>query len=442
MPVDVEIALKQINAKLRQYRKYDAYYEGNHDVRFSGEKFRRAFEGIFREISDNLCPAVVDTLADRLQPVGVSHENKEVSKRVWDIWERNRMDERAGFIHQEAVKQGDAYAIVWPEGNEARIHPNLAIQTTVHYSEDDGDNIDWAAKVWQLESDHYRLNMYYADRIEKWITTSPMKDRLPDKASSFREHEAPVQNTFNRVPVFHFANNRGIVPWGRSELKQIIPLQDALNKSFMDLIVAGEFQALPQRWATGLEIPTDPLTGKKVNPFEPGGLWATATDTVKFGQFEPANLTQILSTQNDLRLEIARVSGTPPHYLMLNSGQFPSGEALRVAEVRLIRKVEDRQKSFGNVWEDILTFCSTIEGISSEGISVEWEDAAPVSEKEQAETAILKQEAGISQRQALREMGYDDDEIGEMLIEGELKAEQAAERQAQMFDRGLVDLSA
>ena len=55
------------------------------------------------------------------------------------------------------------------------------------------------------------------------------------------------------VPVVPFPN-LGEGSFGMSELRDVVPLQDALNKTLLDMLVGSESQALPQRYALGLEI--------------------------------------------------------------------------------------------------------------------------------------------------------------------------------------------
>ncbi len=65
--------------------------------------------------------------------------------------------------------------------------------------------------------------------------------------------EAVIPNPYGTVPVFHFANNADIGSPGRSELDSAIPVQDGLNKSVLDMLVAMEFSAYRPRWAAGGE---------------------------------------------------------------------------------------------------------------------------------------------------------------------------------------------
>jgi len=43
---------------------------------------------------------------------------------------------------------------------------------------------------------------------------------------------------------------------------------------------------------------------------------------------------------------------------MLQTGDFPSGEAQRAAETRFLKKIEDRQGAFGTAWQDVIKLCS------------------------------------------------------------------------------------
>jgi len=50
-----------------------------------------------------------------------------VNSATRKIWHTNRMDTRAGEVHKEALKNGDAYIIVWPNARgEAVFYPNRA----------------------------------------------------------------------------------------------------------------------------------------------------------------------------------------------------------------------------------------------------------------------------------------------------------------------------
>lgn len=67
-------AVRTLKAPARTYFLYTQYYAGNHRLAFSTEKFRNAFGFLFRAYALNMCPSVVNAVADRLQVIGFQLE--------------------------------------------------------------------------------------------------------------------------------------------------------------------------------------------------------------------------------------------------------------------------------------------------------------------------------------------------------------------------------
>lgn len=412
---DIEMALATFRERAPFYCLFREYYDGKHRLLFASEKFRSAFGELFRAFSDNLMPIPVDLLNDRLALSGFALEGgtDSTADAAWAIWRQNRMDQRAGEVHREALRSGDSYLIVWPDDDgRATLYPNAAANCMTWYDEEMPGRILWGAKYWIQRDRKMRLTLYYSDRIEKYITRNTTQGMIPEHANAFEPFQVagepwPVPNVWGVPPIFHFANNADIGQAGRSELASVIPLQDALNKSVADMLVSSEFHAYPQRWAIGIETAYDE-EGKPVAPFKPGvdRLWTVGNEQARFGQFDPTHIDNFLKAQESFRIEIARVSGVPLHYLV-QSGDWPSGEALKNAETRLIKKARQRQTAFGNVWENALAFALRIEGRSPDRhLVAQWEDAAPRDEKGMLEAQLLKQQIGVSQKSLLAEMGY------------------------------------
>lgn len=456
MNKDIEQALVNFRVSAGRYAKTERYYDGNHDLAFATEKFQNTFGTLFREFALNLCPVICDAVRDKLRVTGFSvdatgstggppeakamHASRLLSDATRRIWQMNRMATRAGEVHKEALKNGDAYAIVWPNlRGEAVIYPNKAINISVVYDDDSPGRILRAAKYWRTTDKYIRLNLFYPDRIEKYISRTTSEGSLPD-VSGFQPLTSPksniqrpksvnpklwtldfghwtVPNPYGIVPVFHFANNADIGMPGRSELDAAIPVQDGLNKSVLDMLVAMEFSAYRQRWAAGIEIEYD-AAGKAIAPFTAGvdHLWIADNPNAKFGDFEAAQLDQFLKVKDSFRVDIASITGTPLHYLLQNTGGVPSGESLKKAETRFIAKIRDRQESFGQVWSDVMAFSLSIEGRGQDvRLLTEWEDPASVSEREVLENILLKKQIGLPVEQALLEAGYGEADVKEMV---------------------------
>ncbi len=425
---DIEKILADLRLTSERYAKPTRYYDGDHDLAFATQKFENAFGTLFREFALNLCPVICDAVRDKLRVTGFSVDaiaggTRDVSagSRHSDtrrIWHTNRMDTRAGEVHKEALKNGDAYIIVWPNARgEAVFYPNRAANISVTYDEDSPGLISRAAKHWLDADKHVRLNLFYPDRIEKFISRGKSEGAMPD-AKDFALMGQALPNPYGVVPVFHFANNADIGQLGRSELEAAIPVQDGLNKSVLDMLVAMEFAAYRQRGAAGIEVEYD-ADGKTVAPFKAGidHLWIANDPSARFGDFEAAQLEQFLKVKDGFRVDIASVTGTPLHYLLQNTGGFPSGESLRKAETRFLAKVRDRQTSFGQVWADVMEFALRIEGREQTRLITEWEDPAPMSEREVLENVLLKKQIGLPVEQALLEAGYGEADVKEMVKE-------------------------
>jgi len=446
MNTHIEQALYNFRTNGVRYARAERYYDGDHDLAFASAKFENTFGSLFREFALNLCPAVCDAMRDRLKVEGFTIlseppasaggqfrklPNSPTAHAVHSdaIWHRNRMDARSGEVHKEALKNGDAYVIVWPDrAGNAAIFPHAASSCTVEYDEEEPGKIVWAAKFWRTKDKHTRLNLFYPDRIERYITSKPHEGMLPDSRDlipfpglatkvvqlelvptgrRLHNNQSVIQNPYGIVPVFHFANNASIGAFGRSELEDAIPLQDGMNKSVLDMLVAMEFSAYRQRWAAGIEIEYD-TEGNVIAPFKAGidHLWITGNEGARFGDFETANLEQFLKVKDGFRIDIASVTGTPLYYLLPQGRGFTSGEAMRRAESRFIAKIRDRQVSFGQVWADVMQFALKIEGHSVVMLTTRWDDAARLTEKELLENILLKKEIGLSSEHALTEAGY------------------------------------
>lgn len=478
---DLTQALKQLAARQDDYALYADYYAGRHRLAFATDKFRNAFGALFRAFADNLCPAVLDAVVDRLIVTGFQLDSgtTDPASRVpallpspttpepadltadvaadratatgmkpadlaWDLWLANRMPRRAGEVHLEAETEGDAFVVVWPDPDTGLpiIDPQMTGVCTVAYDPERRGRVRWGAKVWQLPDGVMRATLYYPDRIEKYATAQPVQAAPRDDRAFVAYHvpgEAwPLPNPYEVVPVFHFACNTKTGSPGRSDLADVIPLQDALNKAVCDMLVGMEFNAFPQRWVTGLEVELDEASGRPLAPFVPGEdrVWAVGDKEVKFGEFPAASLDNYLHVQDNLRFEIARVTRTPLHYMALSSGQrAPSGEALRIAEAPLVHKITDRAGAYGEVWGDVLSLALRMVGVIAT-VTPEWQDPLPKSQLELSEELTALQGLGVPNEVLQKLWGFTDAEIAAMHQIVQAHAQEHAALQAQAASVG------
>jgi hypothetical protein len=158
-----------------------------------------------------------------------------------------------------------------------------------------------------------------------------------------------VANPIGVVPMVPMLNLPNMLGGGMSDLQAVLALQDAINKLLADMLVNSEFVAYPQRYATGLEIPTDPATGRPLDReaflSSVSRLWVNEDPNGKFGQLEGSDGLGYVRQIEALVQHIAAQTRTPPHYLLGQSGAFPSGESLKATETGLVAKVRRKQVS-------------------------------------------------------------------------------------------------
>jgi hypothetical protein len=441
------------------YRVYREYYEGKQKLAFATDKFKNTFGAMFKEFSENACRTVVDSLADRMKIEGFRTSQADIAtedvpipmpkasleqvntpparqkmivkdplaEALMTIWKDEKMTRKATKVHKEALRLGDAYVIVWEDGDgDVGIWPQRGDQCCVRYDDETGTDIEIGAKIWYDDRENrWYLNLYYPDGITKYQTTNTGRDvsRAAGSWETFQE----VANPYGRVPIFHFPNS-ATCEYGVSELKDIVPLQDGLNKSVMDMMIAMEFASFKQRYVIGLEVEIDEETGEPLDPnaknYGVDRLLAFADTETKVGEFSSTDLDQFLRVTDKFWTSIAKISGTPLHYFFITTGDFPSGNAMRAAEGKFVNKITDRQEDYGDGWAEVFKFASKVQGtdIDEEEVETAWSNAAQPSEAEIADTAVKKKAVGVSQTQILRELGYDEDQIMQMLQESDNNA--------------------
>lgn len=415
--------IQDINERKPKLHTYRRYYDGKQRVKFVGAELQFEFGRQLQNLSCNRCEVVVDAVLDKLAITGFEDkaEDSNHEELAKQYWEEHNMDTVARQVHQEALIHGDAYVIVWPN-EDVEVFAQHSDQFAVIYDDEYPDRLYAAAKSWKLRDGKWRVNVYYEDRLEKYISRRPA-DYLPDNVGAWesfsdpQDPSWPIPYDFGRVPVFHFAVNARSGEYGRSDLHAIIPMQDSLNRSLANQAVAEEFQSYKQRWATGIQ-PIEVLneeTGEveQISPFEEGAdrLWTSTNPDTKFGQFESADLKMFEDVINGHELRIARTARIPLHYFT-GMGDALSGEALKTIESPFIDKVRDRSRSFGQTWNELMNFVLLLKHGIEAKVEVVWKSPeSRLSDKERTEVAILKQSAGVSRSQTLRELEYSDEQI-------------------------------
>lgn len=446
MPLsDVVSAVAEWKTRAPSYAMFRDYYEGQHRYTFASPTFLQKYQWVLENARENLCPAVVSAFVDKLSITGWDGAGAEAASK---LFAEAKLDRVANLVHTEAFRCGDGYALAWKTRRDsaARAFYHRADQIVPRTSDDDPETLDWAAKLWLDRRGFGRVNVYYPTRVERFITTYRLdtsnrgsswlsevegaeSDRSSNTAASGDAAEWPetenayrtydgdgdpdvIPHDFGRVPVVWFARDpESQGGHGRSVLRDVIPLQDGLNKSVADLIVGGEAFAQPLRYLLNYqgEKRIDPATGQateeKLSYDETRNRIFGVRGPGPFGQLDPPDATKLIAVQDAFALKIARVVGIPAYYMTQTSGDVPSGQSLRVLSSRLTSGVGDFQQDATNPWTEL----AALLGVAD--VRPQWAPAAPTDETEELEAAKIRQDLGYPFASIARKLGEDEDDL-------------------------------
>lgn len=434
---DALYGLDIIRARRQDDLRFIDYLEGRQSGYLSmPAKFRAAWAEIIERHAVNVCRPVVFSKVNRMDV-----EAWEGAEQANTLWNLEGASQYQNEVYSDAATTGDAYVLVWPArtmDGPLRWHPLRSDEAVVVYSDNDPDIVDYAVKAWIVESRgrnreaRYRVNVYYPDRVERYITplvgstgTGLVRDRSADinriitdaQLRPYTEDGLDSELTHNLpgVPVVHFRNSRGLDRrYGRSDLADVLPLQDALNMASLNALVASEMYGLPLRILLGFELTDDDGDGipdnlPKPDPRADRFLAFPGTQT-RVEQLSPADLSQLVGIMGTYINQIAAVAQRPSHIFLRDGMSAPSGESLRVAERPLIADVATQQQIYTPAWTEVMR----LTGIEA---TPKWADPNLIDVAEEWEIIRRKVDVGYPLRQALIDTGMEADTVDEILAE-------------------------
>lgn len=380
------------------------YLDGTQPLAFLSTAAREATK--ITRMASNIPGVQVNAIAERLRVTSlvVGSDANALSAD----YARNDLDQALPMAFREALGLGSSYAICWDKSGTRK--PTVSVESAeqvIVRRDPVTREVTSALKRVDVGSETHAW-LYLPDRVV------PFKADGSGAALGWREGQS-IRNPLGVVPVVEFRNAVRLLGPGVSEVEDLKPLVDALNKILSDLMVGSEFYARPRRWATGVEMGEDD-EGNPVNPFPEGDrmLIAEAVEA-KFGSLPAADLQSYEAAVKVLLGQIMAVSALPAHYLGSLTGQSPGADGLRAAEAALTARAEAKQAIFGRSVEQVgrlMQAIKTEQDPANIEVKVRWADAATRSIAQEADAVVKLHEAGLLPADyALARLGYDADEI-------------------------------
>jgi hypothetical protein len=434
--------LKELNSRRSDIDRLYSYYRGDHPLPWAPSEVRDAYLALMRMSRSNWCRLVVQAPAERLRVVGIrfSEESGDLPSDV-DVWRRlwqgNRLDAESRMVHNAGMVARRGFALVWPsddDGKPPSITPEHPSQVIVEYEPGCRRERQAALKTFvDPMSRRQFATLWTEDAVYNWTAAASSTGMgallvMPSALASVKwEPWADVEegiypeaaNPLGEVPVVEFQSHPELLGEPMGELDGgVTDIQDRINKTVLDRLVTANFASFPQKWVTGLEIPKDD-DGNEIEPFKMAvnRMFHAEDDNVKFGEFSTADLTGYTSSIEADIQHLAATTRTPPHYLLGQTGAFPSGESLKATETGLVAKVNEIRDSYTESWEDIIRLALKADDdprFEDMAMSMVWKDPESRSEAELNDAATKKQAVGVPWRAIMEYLGYSPTEIERM----------------------------
>lgn len=431
---DLTIAVQTILDTQQHYQQAENYYNGTVPEFFASRSVAKELEKLGDPNRVNFAATPVNAVANRLEVTGVATISEPARIVVDQVWQQNNLELELTQLINRTLVFGSAYLICWPDSDgTTQIYYNSPLSMVMLYEPENPRQPKCAAKLWSVTVDgkpHTRVNLYYSDRIEKYLSTS---ERLPMtlKDTDFEpyideqtDENGSVANPFGQIPVFHFTT--GIDQYGRPEHINAYGPQDMITKMLVSQMASVEHYGFPTRWMlrdpNGVNNPLSDVDDDADDVLDsaPGQVWDLA-GIQKVGQFQVAAPDTYIAPYREYVRAMASVTDTPLHYFE-NTHTNVSGESLRAAEAPLVKKVRTRQLAIGHTLRQMFVFVLKMNNIA-EDVQIQWRQIESIDTKEQWEIAYKKLQAGLPVEQILLEQGYDTELVAQWKKDGLLQTE-------------------
>jgi hypothetical protein len=308
-PADIAEAIKEYGPKAttewQRLNCFEAYFVRKHRPPYLPETATREFKELVHRSITNLTRLVVVTLAQRLFVDGFrASAVAEANAPQWQWWQANGLDSRQKAVYTEVFKHGYAGVLVAPGDPVPVMRPVTPREWWLGFDSFDDDWLMLALKqvdekTWHVLDDRAR---YVVETSAGGGDVVVLEENVHD---------------LDHVPIVPFRNEWNLTDYPEGEIAPAIDVQDRLNQTVFDLLVAQTYAAAPQKWASGLVLPTDdkgrPITD--IRAFAKS-LWATSEKDAKFGSLPEANLKNIVEAIEQTLRMYGLMTQTPPHYLL------------------------------------------------------------------------------------------------------------------------------
>jgi len=415
--------LRRLSQERRFLTRYDDYFEGEQGLKYLAPEVREQIGTRLVDLVINLPRYTTDVYENRLDIMGFRFPGKDDGDSdLWEVWQHNDGDMLSQQAHRDSLAISRSYVLVGEGDDDVPLITAQSAFDAIHEDDPRTHNVRYGVNQWTDEDGARWVNLFYPTGRTTWV-------KKP-KATGWTVDGKPEENTFGLPRLVPLINDPRVlgrrVPGrsdqrlGRSVFHDLIGPTEALNKILTDMMVSGEFHAMPRRWAAGLsENDFVDENGKPLDTFSliAGRLWGVENKDAKFGQFPEANLDNFHATAKLLVQFAFMQLGLPAHYLPFVGDNPASADAIRSSESQLVKRAERKQSVLSTRWERVQRLVLLTQGKTdderSRQIETMWSDPATPTFAQKADGTVklvqAKDSSGrsiITVDQAREDLGY------------------------------------
>lgn len=440
---DIETLISTYLNDLPILSKLDRYHQGQHDAPFIPRHANAEYKLITSRCYTNFMRQAVSIPTQtlfvdgfRTVTAGTSEPAKVADGPEWLAWQRSRMDSIQASIYSGAFVFGYSLAVAARDEKtgKARIRGISAIKSSAIF-DDPANDITPTAAIEFLSQPYYREGTKgdYEEpgRARVWGDSHEeiIEWRTPRKGhKSFTRVSARLHGA-TECPVTRFAASVDLEGRCIGIVEPLIQIQDRINQSVHDLLIAQVYTSFQVRTATGMtgmvkqeyifekdidgniifDADGHPVVAEVVDKIGPDGqpvlaevnlnaanMLISEDEKTKFGVLPGAPLDGFIESINLSIKHFATLSATPPHYMMGSIANI-SADALQSAEMALKRKIDLFKVLFGEGWERVVNLAAEIDGFSSDDFMIEtlWRDMEGQSFARMADALLKLKELNV-----------------------------------------------
>lgn len=419
--------VKRLYKRICEQREYfeamDCYYRGEPPkYPWLPEQAQNEFARLLSMTRANVLGLVVDTVAERMQVDGFRiGDEPKADKDTWAIWQFNNMDSASDQGILEALIGGTAFTLVAPNPgvkNRPKIWVEHPSQAAIEYVPGSARQEKAAGlKVWRDDWTGMDMATLY---LPKQIYKFQAKRSPVEGSATIQPHwerrtvtgeKWPAPNPMGEVPLNELPNNPRLLTGGISEIEDLIPTQDRINKTLADRLMTQDFGAFPQKWATGFPDTDDQGNAQRVDVGRNRMVTSDVAET-KFGQWDSAPLDPYSSAKREDVKDAASRSRTPAQYLLGDMSNV-NGETLKASESGLVSKTRQRMRPTGEGFESTMRLARKAAGIGGgdEAMETIWKNPEFRTEGELVDALVKMSTLGVPQEALWERWGASQVEI-------------------------------